>query len=263
MASSDATKRHSGEILLLDIGNTNLKWAWLKDGQLSPLRSAAHRGVEAAQLAQAAWENVKPSAVYVSNVAGQRLETELESWMESHWGIIPKFLRSPARALGVENAYEEPTQLGIDRWMTMVAARRQFNGPVCIVDCGTAITVDVLDGLGSHLGGVILPGFELMRESLLDRTWIPRVSQFVESDNLLGKSTAEGVAAASFHSAAALVERIVRRIGQQLGVEPDLILTGSDAVALYRYLDLDIDIYLEPELVMKGLCLTAQEETKQ
>jgi type III pantothenate kinase len=257
MAISDVKKRRGGGVLLLDIGNTNLKWAWLNDGELSPLSSAAHRGVDTDQLAHAAWEHEKPSAVYVSNVAGERLRGELESWMTACWGIVPKFLSSPARGLDVVNAYEEPDQLGIDRWMTLIAARRQFSGPVCIVDCGTAITVDVLDGQGRHLGGVILPGFELMRESLLERTRIPRVSQFVEADHLLGRSTAEGVTAASFHSAAALVERIFRRVGQKLGDEPSVVLTGSDAVALSRYLD--IETCFEPDLVMKGLCLTAQQ----
>jgi type III pantothenate kinase len=260
MTNSDVKRRRDGGILLLDIGNTNLKWAWLSDGKLSPLTSAAHRGVDTDQLARSAWEHEKPSAVYVSNVAGERLRGELESWMKAYWGIMPKFLSSPARGLDVENAYEEPAQLGIDRWMTLVAARRQFEGPVCIVDCGTAITVDVLDGQGHHLGGVILPGFELMRESLLDRTRIPRVSQFVEADHLLGRNTAEGVTAASFHSAAALVERIVRRVGQKLVDELSVVLTGSDATALSKYLD--IDSCIEPDLVMKGLYLTALEGAK-
>lgn len=250
------TRATSKRILLIDIGNTNLKWAWLVNSQLSAISSARHVDQSFTELADTAWlaESV-PEKVLVANVAGDDIKSALNEWVERQWGLSPQFLVSPAADLGVRNAYQNPEQLGIDRWLTLVAAHARWDEPVCIVDCGTAITVDVIDVGGEHKGGVILPGFNLMREALLARTRIPRVSA-ADVKTLLSTDTASAVASAALHSAAALVERVLHQGADEFGQTPRLVMTGSDA----RYLLSEIDKQgeIESDLVMTGLMLVAE-----
>lgn len=247
----------SGNLLLIDIGNTNLKWALLQGGRLAPARAEPHRAVAVGDLAARCWSRTPPpDAIYLANVAGVELESGLADWMQAQWDRSPRMVRSVARACGVINGYDDPAQLGVDRWLTLLAVRRQERGAVCVVDCGTAITVDLLDGGGQHHGGVILPGLDLMREALLQQTRIPRVDP-VSIDTLFARDTASGVASAAVHAAAALIERAVRQAGADVNESPKLILTGSDAGRIAA--QIDIPWQLDHELVMKGLVAIAQE----
>ncbi|MES9964528.1 MAG: type III pantothenate kinase [Candidatus Sedimenticola sp. 20ELBAFRAG] len=244
-------------LLLVDIGNTNMKWAWLVDGQISPVQSVPHSTGRFARIAASCWGSAEqPVRVVLANVAGDELERQLADWTQHVWGLSPEVIVSSRKTLGVTNAYTDPSQLGVDRWLTLIAVHGLHPGPACIVDCGTAITVDVMDDGGSHLGGVILPGLDLMRHALLDKTRIPRVEK-VDVDNMLATDTASAVASASIHSAAALVERVVGKSSQTLGVSPSLVLTGSDANILLDALD--ISGMVIPELVMTGLALVATD----
>lgn len=239
--------------LLIDIGNTSLKWAWLTETGLSPVERFAHGGMDGG-FPDACWrDETPPSHVLIANVAGVELEHLICEWIKITWAIEPRIVGVSATALGVINAYSDPGCLGVDRWLTLIAVHQQISGDVCIVDCGTAITVDVIDNLGRHQGGLILPGFNLMREALLDKTRIPRTER-TEVTGLLGKDTAGCIASAALYSAAALVERVVTVTAKQRGVRPCLVLTGSDAERLSGALDSPYEII--PDLVMRGLgCL--------
>jgi type III pantothenate kinase len=250
---------HSGQppVLMIDIGNTNLKWAWLRDGQVSGIRSSSHRQQDPAKLAKACWGQ-SPSAerVVMANVASRLLGEGITEWITESWGIDVEVVQTSATAFGVTNAYAIPENLGVDRWLTLLAVHNENPAAVCIVDCGTAITIDVMDNNGHHLGGLILPGFDLMREALLDQTHIPRVGR-MESIDILGTDTAGAVSSASVHAAAALIDRVMERISHRLGVRPALVLTGSDATRLETALAIPCKVSLD--LVMKGLSLFAME----
>jgi len=249
----------SKNILLIDIGNTNLKWSLLQAGQLSAVSAKSHRAVKGNLdlLAAQCWSGIlPPDAVYLANVAGAELVAGLSDWMRSHWDRTPRLVQPVSRACGVTNGYVDPAQLGVDRWLTLLAVRRQEQGPVCIVDCGTAITVDLMDSQGVHHGGMILPGLALMRESLLQQTKIPRVTH-VSPDSLFARDTATGVASAALNSAAALIERAVEQADAAGHGTPKLILTGSDAAQVAECLN--IAHQLDRELVMKGLATIAEQ----
>ncbi|MET0013030.1 MAG: type III pantothenate kinase [Sedimenticola sp.] len=247
----------SSTLLLIDIGNTNIKWAWLQGGELSRVQSAAHGEGPFARVAAMSWGNAEPpDRVVVANVAGAVIAQELSDWTEYVWELQPETVVATAQAQGVTNAYENPAQLGIDRWLTLVAARRLYSGAVCVVDCGTAITADVMDASGVHRGGVILPGFEMMRQALLEKTNIPRVGE-ADIDQLLARDTATAVASAALHSAAGLVERVIADSEQTLGDRPMLYLTGSGAVSLQKVLSVQAERV--PDLVMSGLALLATD----
>ena len=249
-------KAISTRSLLIDIGNSNLKWALYQDGQLSATRSHPHRGVIAQSLAEQCWDSLEqPTAIYMASVAEAGWSRQLEDWMEARWGCAPLRIQSQASGLGVTNGYDDPAQLGVDRWLTLLAVRSVGPRAACIVDCGTALTVDLLDETGQHHGGVILPGLHLMREALLTRTHIPRVES-VPVSSLFSRDTATAVASAAINAAAGLIERSLRQAAELCGESPRLLLTGSDAEVIAAALDQPCEI--DDGLVMKGLAAIAR-----
>ena len=189
-------KPDTTRILLVDIGNTNLKWSWLEGGLLSEIRSQPHKGMEVSVSIASFWQNQQPpQRALVANVAGRMIEIQLKSWIAENWRVSAESVRSQASVLGVTNAYQVPEQLGVDRWLTLIAAHRLNTGACCIVDCGTAMTVDVIDASGHHLGGLILPGINMMWEALREKTGLPPVDR-VEAETLLGQDTASAIASA-------------------------------------------------------------------
>ena len=246
--------------LLIDAGNTNLKWSWLDGGVISAPGAASHRFSDVGAIAQRHWGDRDPPArVLAANVAGPEIEGALEAWVYRAWRLVPEFVRSVREGCGVTNAYDDPAQLGVDRWLTLVAVRRRGAGAACIVDSGTATTVDVIDGRGVHLGGLILPGADLMRDALLGGTRIPRVEAVGET-GFWGTGTAEAVASAARQATAGLVERAMVRATRDLRERPRLILTGGGAEELAALLEQPHEIL--SGLVMDGLRVLAMEAEK-
>jgi type III pantothenate kinase len=250
--------------LLIDIGNTNLRWTThdpefpALDGEgplLGPMAGVRHHGALPIDLL-AAWDLLDPPArVLVANVGGDDLAEHLTRTTRSLWGIEPRFAVPQAQALGVRVAYAEPTRLGVDRWLALIAARHQGPGAALIVDAGTAITYDLLLADGQHLGGLILPGVHLMRETLLGRTRIPPVAEPTDPDPGApwATDTAAAIAGASLQAPAALAERLWGQLCDQVGDSPRLILTGGDAECLAPLIQ--VPAHLQPALVLQGLAL--------
>src|SRR6185436_9837669 len=105
-------------------------------------------------------------AVYASNVAGPHVRNWLDEWTGAR-GIEVQWLTSRHEQCGVRNAYGEPSQLGTDRWASLIAAWRFVRGAALVVNAGTAVTIDMLDATGVFRGGVILPGLALMASALV------------------------------------------------------------------------------------------------
>ena len=154
--------------LLLDVGNTAVKWACFTNGRPGTSGRFVHRAGDVGALADAAWSGLQPAdKVLIANVAGREMQTALAAWFLDNWQVPPVFLRATARACGVSNAYSDPATLGIDRWAAVVAAHHGYPGAVCVVDCGTAVTLDLVTAGGEHRGGLILPGIEMLHQLLL------------------------------------------------------------------------------------------------
>jgi type III pantothenate kinase len=250
----------NGRTMLLDIGNTNLKWAWLQNGRPGATTSISHKGQTIEHLAASEWAGIAvPNQTYISNVAGTELGQSLGEWISKHWGHEPIFVQSSAQACGVTNAYREPERLGVDRWLTMIALHAMFPGPVCVVDCGTAVTIDVLGLNGEHQGGLILPGFGLMQHALLEHTAIPFNGDIART-GLLATDTESAIAAGGVNAVAALVERVQQDVGKELGAAITVVLTGSDAERLQQVLSTQSKI--ATDLVMQGLIVLINHESE-
>ena len=237
-------------MLTVDIGNTNIKWAVWSGDRITRVERVAYSR-HAPENAFAGWEQIAPEKrVIVACVAGDSVERELGEWMQIHWSVDPEFVRSRATLNGVTNAYPDPAQYGVDRWAALLAAHSLYDYPVCIIDAGTAITVDLLDAAGRHHGGRILPGLQMMREALLHGT--VGISQASGDPAAFADNTADAVSSGTLHMLQAAVREIGESARQRLGNDMKIIITGGMSEQIMSLTGLPEMVH-EPDLVLKGL----------
>lgn len=249
--------------LLVDIGNTRVKWAVLRGARMTRPRAEAHDG-EGARLRAAigAVPRDVDRAVAVC-VAGEKLERALASAVRARFGISTKFARSTREAAGVRNAYRDVWRLGADRWVALLAAHAMAGSrPVLIASVGTALTLDLVDAQGIHRGGAIAPGPSTMIASLLGGTaGIRRRARGARraghrSRHLFAADTASALDAGAQFAAAALIDRAVREARTALGQRPLVLLTGGATPGLGTYIESAVREV--PDLVLRGLGLLAR-----
>ena len=167
-------------------------------------------------------------------------------------GLETEFARSQAWAAGVRNAYAEPERLGVDRWLAMLAGFAEVGGAVCVLDCGSAITADLVDADGDHRGGYIVPGLAMMRASLLAETDRVRFGAAVTgTGGAPGHNTAEAVGGGTLLAAAGFLAAARARFARDCP-GATVLLTGGDAQTIAACVDFPLQ--LRPQLVLDGLC---------
>ncbi|ANO50432.1 type III pantothenate kinase [Woeseia oceani] len=249
-------------VLLFDIGNTRLKWGLAHGTGLRRTGSISHEKLADAGFAALTTrlpEGVE--TVLASNVAGASFATRLSGIIGLHYSLDVHFARSTASAYGVTNSYKQPRRMGVDRWVAMIGAHRMYNTALCVVDAGTAVTIDALDKNGQHLGGQILPGFSLMTSALnsdtSDLPAVKRAPRKADDDlHAFASSTGSAIYNGSLAAVCGAIERALRSL-RSAGYRPKLVLTGGDAT---RILD-ELDGAAEhcPNLVLQGLAIMAQD----
>ena len=240
-------------ILAIDAGNSRVKWGWYqRDGRGGGGGWSSIATVSLIEFAassdhinpfSATHEN--PSRIIISNVAGEGAHQLLVNWT-SIFEAEPLWLKGEAETCGVRNGYERPAQLGPDRWAALVAARGLEPGRAClVVNAGTATTVDALSAGGEFLGGLIVPGVDLMRFVLHEHTGtLPlQPGSFVATP----RNTIDAIETGCRHAQAGAVERMHRALG---GASVCLV-SGGGGPALIERLDLPCR-YVE-NLVLEGL----------
>jgi type III pantothenate kinase len=217
-----------------------------------------HRGGDIDVLAEQYWSELSaPAGICIANVAGTQLAQQLSGWIETRWGVTPVFIATTGQACGVTNAYAVPGSLGVDRWAALIGAHHHGGGATCTVDCGTAITLDMLAADGVHQGGLILPGIEMMKQMLLKNTAVVNTSTTQQAAKLFATSTGDAVNSGALYMAAAAIDRTVGDMAEALGIAADVIITGGDASRIATLLSMPVRH--DPELVLKGLAILAGE----
>lgn len=240
-------------ILLLDVGNTRLKWAWLQEGILTGSGAVTHSGGLAA-LADALAACPKPERIAAACVAGDQMANALRAWALAAWGLDIEFVRASAAAAGVSNGYADPARLGVDRWVAAVGAYCQTGRAVCVIDCGSAITFDAVDADARHRGGLIIPGLRLMRRALNQGTAdLPLVDD--QPVALFANNTLAAISSGTVLAAAAAVDTVAGRMAAECGADTELWLTGGDAPTLLPYLS--GRFRHDPDLVLRGIATVA------
>ncbi|MGH8119379.1 MAG: type III pantothenate kinase, partial [Gammaproteobacteria bacterium] len=171
------------------------------------------------------------------------------------WGLKPHFAEVASVAAGVRNAYAEITQLGVDRWLALVATWRKFGSAACIVDCGTAVTIDGLDGTGRHLGGLILPGVSMMQQVLYQTASGIPAAGAVRFQRGLADNTRQGVLNGCTMAVVALINRTVDELRGSAGDGLACVITGGAATEILPLLH--AGFVHEPLLVLEGLAIIA------
>ena len=240
-----------GVHLLIDCGNSRLKWAMAVGGQWRSFPAIALTDQWPQQLARAWTELAPPAAVWVSCVAGAAARQTLTQLIAARWQVSPHFVSTTSAAGGVTNRYRVPEQLGADRWLALIGARALTERACCVVDCGTAIKVDALSDRGEFVGGVILPGLALARAALLGAAPALRSARGGDDASCSARSTADAIAAGTRFGLAGAIERVVREHEQVNGAAMEVLLTGGDAPTFLPLLSRSYRH--EPELVLRGL----------
>ena len=247
--------------LLVDIGNSRVKWATLDKEGLSPSQSfpRSKTGIKASL--NKAWKSLTDiEAIYVANVGGDKLSEQLSEWSEKTWQLTPKTIKSEQKRFGVSNAYEEAEKLGIDRWLSLIAARQHARQAQCIIDCGTAMTIDIVTKTGQHQGGMILPGLSLMRSSLASNTDALTEEKGEQEFKTLAANTYSAIQAGTLYSVTATLERIISDLKLSFKNQIRFIITGGDAEHLLPLLSDELHHY--PDIVLKGLAFYARQDDK-
>lgn len=242
--------------LILDLGNSRCKWA-LANAGLQPSGAFVYSEDFTRTLDQAFKSLARPTQVAAVSVAGAARTDTLTQWVKRHWSLDLRQFHARATQCGVTNTYDAPAQLGADRWAALIAARARILGIVCVVDCGTAVTVDALDAGGVFRGGVISPGLALMRESLRQRTQGIGVVDG-DASACLARTTADAVSAGTAFGLAGAIDRILDEQAAALGGAAQVLLTGGDAPKLQALLRHTTQ--LVPNLVLEGVARMASME---
>jgi len=245
-------------ILLVDVGNTRVKWTRIERGKLLPQRAAAHAKWNAQDFAHHVFTRDRGiERVVIASVAGERIERALATAARQRCGLAVEFFKTRRSAAGITTTYEQPWRLGVDRFVAAIGAHALMpKRAVCIVDVGTATTIDLIDARGVHRGGAIVPGPDLMVESLLrDTSGIRRraASAASASRTLFARDTRAAVEQGSRYAIAAALDRAVQEAQRLLGTEPCLIVTGGAAASILKLIRRKHR--LVPDLVLRGLAV--------
>jgi type III pantothenate kinase len=246
-------------ILTVDIGNSRIKWGLWQDSFI--VESAAHEYeiVDLAQVLSRAWRAIdKPEVVMLSCVAGNTVENAVCSWLHEHWQLEARVLHTTGRFGDLTHGYPHPEQHGADRWAAMIAARGMYKSALCVISCGTAVTLDLIDASGKHLGGRILPGVDLVFKSLGQRLPVLSNQQTGSTDDIpvFATNTADAVASGVLHMLAAALDQACDDARKIVGDDMKTLLTGGGAPAMLALMRSPLEF--QPDLVLRGLFIKSQ-----
>ena len=241
-------------IVELDQGNSRLKWRLLPSAQSGAV--PGHGAEALRRLAQtlptAASAEVR--RVRLSCVGGAQRERQLLQACRKTWRPAPEVARARAEWDGLRCAYKQADTLGSDRWLAMLAARRIHRGSLCVVDAGSALTVDVVAADGRHLGGYIAAGQRTLYEAGASAAGLaPQTPPTPPANATPGATTEAGIAAGVLGAMAGLVRHALLAAARELEEQPALLLTGGDGDWLRSQLPHSAR-YL-PQLVLDGLAV--------
>ena len=243
--------------IYIDIGNSRFKSAASEKGELTPFVPVPWHDEVLSESLDKLWEGLQPERVVACNVAGDKVVPELQQWCRNNLGIDAEVVATAAEfsqsSVTLNNGYEEPARLGTDRWAAMIGARAHYSGALCVIDSGTATTVDLINADGQHLGGAILPGVYTMRRSLGKYT----AALFTASGEMkpFSTDTAAGIAGGTGYASAGAIDRLIDEAHQHLD-NVTTVFTGGEASIIQPFLC--NQAIVDELLVLKGVAVMAQ-----
>lgn len=239
-------------ILCIDAGNSLVKWGSAQNGQWVAQGRVAHADIP--RLAER-WQSFGvPQKVIISNVAGEKVRSALNV-LFVRWRLNPDWVVASVAQCGVRNGYQQPAQLGSDRWAAMIAAWSRAHGACIVVGAGTALTADALSAEGEFIGGAIMPGYQLMLDALTRK--IPQLATSAPAAlRIFPTSTADAVQTGVRLALAGMVDRMRESLELRTAGPVACIVSGGGAEELRGLLPADTQ--LVDNLVLEGLLRIAQ-----
>ncbi|MDH5736514.1 MAG: type III pantothenate kinase [Gammaproteobacteria bacterium] len=237
-------------MLLIDIGNTCFKWAVSSEDKFVQKGIKCYQSAEITDLFDEVFSSVSvQKRIYISCVASENIKQKIECWFKKNWQVNSVFVVSQASQAGLFNAYNDAEKLGVDRWCAMIGAWVKYKKAFCIIDCGTAVTLDVVDNEGHHLGGLIMPGLTMMQAALSQGT--AGISHGSGERLELAKKTTDAVNSGCYQLLSSGLEMMLNKHRLMLGNDLLCIVTGGDGAELSK--QFKCDYIFEPDVILYGL----------
>ena len=235
-------------ILEIDAGNTRTKWR-IRDHQRIVARGGQDTDTVSKNFEAELDPGMNLTEARLCCVTDPLVRNSLIDQLGNRFGIQTKIAKVSSRAGQVVNGYKDFKNLGVDRWLAIVAAYQRIAGAVVVVDAGTAITIDLVGCDGIHQGGYIVPGLAMMRNALTHGTSGIKLGPLEQTDGNIGPlDTYDAVSQGCLLSAIALVEYFRKDI------DSTLVLTGGDAQLIHAHLN--VECICVQDLVLEGLSVT-------
>jgi len=232
--------------LWLDIGNTRLKY-WITENHQITEQAAELHLQSPAELLLGLIQHFKSLDLHqvgVSSVQDKKNNERIQKILK-FLDVPVTFAKVQAEYAGLRCAYEDTSKFGVDRWLQMLAVVHDPKQQYCVISCGTALTIDLTDGM-QHLGGYILPNLYLQRDSLIQNTKGIKIPDATFDELSPGRNTIDAVHHGILLSLVSTIEKVLDKYPSQL------ILTGGDAPLFAKYL-VQYQPIIEPDLLLKGL----------
>lgn len=241
-------------VLTIDSGNSRIKWG-LFDAMGALLEHSAFPHSDLAHVRFPAADKA-----IISNVAGSVVELQLTQMLVDF--PLVQWLTSKQSALGVSNSYPIPEKLGTDRWAALIAAWHEVHSACLVVNAGTAVTIDALDSQATFLGGMILPGLELMQRSLNHATaQLPYQEAAFESLHpVFATDTEAAMASGAMQAICGAICNAAQALRQNQPTSPAVLLSGGNAHVISQHLQATSQVtkpVIVDNLVLQGLFLLA------
>ncbi|MCK5871895.1 MAG: type III pantothenate kinase [Methylococcales bacterium] len=241
-------------ILLLDIGNSRLKWAQQNNDVIGSSQTLCHHQALFYDQLKTDWKPLtRPEIIAIASVSSEKIKAGILNIVRALWGDIKVICAvSTSEDFGVKNGYLHPQKLGVDRWLGLIAAYQAYQHSLWVIDCGTAITMDFVNEAGIHKGGVISAGLHLMKTALSNNT-----HDLALFNNEYPLALAQQTDKAIFSGTLYAVIGLIKCLLSDYPSHSVLILTGGDANKIADHLPQPVII--ESDLVLQGLALFIQK----
>ena len=206
-------------ILCIDIGNTNIVSA-IWDGR----NFTNYSRIETSKEKFIHLKNLDINSIAISSVVPTITEKYCKR-IANEYNISPLIINHTN--CGIKLNIDDPKEVGPDRICNVYAARELFEGPIIIVDFGSATTYDVIDNFGEFIGGAISPGIDVSAKNLIERAALLNQASFSFPENVIGKNTISNLQSGIMYAGVDAVDGMIERIIKELNENPTVILTAS------------------------------------
>ncbi len=243
--------------LLIDIGNSKIKIALWDGGALSKRNSCTQNNFSSTI---SKYKTIDVKKIFFVSVVSSEANREICTRLHKTFSIKPTQLKATRSLMGVRNGYRKPSQLGDDRWCAVVGGHNIIKKPFMVVDCGSAISIDLVNFNAKHEGGYILSGFEGYGNSFLHTHKLKNLK--IKKINLrtrtsIAKETSDALVKGYLLMVTSAIERIYKEFAADIECKPKLIVTGPYSKEIFLHTSLKVKF--EPDFVLKCLGVISME----